>query len=39
MDLFPQNLQRCRANFAAALRLTDPTVDPKSFFRLACAPW
>jgi len=28
----------CRANFAAALRLTDPTVDPKSFFRLACVP-
>ncbi|CAL1129015.1 unnamed protein product, partial [Cladocopium goreaui] len=26
----------CRASFAAALRLTDPTVDPKSFFRLAC---
>ena len=30
---------RCRASFAAALRLTDPTVDPKSFFRLACVAW
>ncbi|CAK9080189.1 Hypothetical protein SCF082_LOCUS38243 [Durusdinium trenchii] len=26
----------CRATFAAAVRLSDPSVDPKSFFRLAC---
>lgn len=28
----------CRATFAAAVRLSDPSVDPKSFFRLACVP-
>ncbi|CAE7856397.1 unnamed protein product [Symbiodinium microadriaticum] len=28
----------CRAPFEAAVRLTDPTVDPKAFFRLACVP-
>jgi len=28
----------CRAPFTSAVRLTDPTVDPRSFFRLACVP-
>ncbi|CAJ1432188.1 unnamed protein product, partial [Effrenium voratum] len=28
----------CRAPFFAAVRLTDPTVDPRGFFRLACVP-
>lgn len=26
----------CRAPFVQAVRLTDPTVDPRSFFRLSC---
>jgi len=26
----------CRASFASAVRLTDPTVDPRGFFKLAC---
>mmetsp|Transcript_6930 Transcript_6930/g.18354 ORF Transcript_6930/g.18354 Transcript_6930/m.18354 type:complete len:478 (+) Transcript_6930:1-1434(+) len=28
----------CRATFAQAARLTDPTMDPRTFFRLACVP-
>lgn len=28
----------CRAAFHRAARFTDPTVDPRSFFRLACVP-
>ncbi|CAE8600189.1 unnamed protein product, partial [Polarella glacialis] len=28
----------CRAPFSSAVRLTDPTVDPRSFFHLACVP-
>ena len=31
-----RSVLRCRATFAAAVRLSDPSVDPKSFFRLAC---
>jgi len=28
----------CRAPFVTAVRLADPTLDPRSFFRLACMP-
>ncbi|CAK0841736.1 unnamed protein product, partial [Prorocentrum cordatum] len=28
----------CRAPFKSAVRLKEPTVDPRSFFRLACVP-
>jgi len=28
----------CRASFSTAIRFTDPTVDPRSFFRNACVP-
>jgi len=28
----------CRAPFASAVELPDPTVDPKKFFKLACVP-
>lgn len=34
----PPSCPMCRAPFASAVRLVDPTVDPKNFFRLACVP-